>query len=95
MSSTALVRVFSPVWEPLLRCREDTHPPFYYFLLWIWGQLIGQSPVTLRLLSWFAYCLGGVVMVRQSIAIGGRNMQVLTVAGLVCVLQSLSGAFRH
>ena len=63
--------------------REYTCPPFYYFLLWIWGQLIGQTPVTLRLLSWCAYCLGGVVMVRQSLAIGGRNMQVLTVAGLL------------
>ena len=63
--------------------REDNHPPFYYFLLWIWGQLIGQTPVTLRLLSWCAYCLGGVVMVRQSLAIGGRNLQVLTVAGLL------------
>ena len=30
--------------------REDTHRPFYYFLLWVWGQLIGQTPVTLRLL---------------------------------------------
>ena len=63
--------------------REDTHPLFYYFLLWIWGQLIGQTPVTLRLLSWCAYCLGGVVMVRQSLAMGGRNLQVLTVAGLL------------
>ena len=63
--------------------REDTHPPFYYFLLWVWGQLIGQAPVTLRLFSWCAYCLGGIVMVRQSLAIGGRNMQVLTVAALL------------
>ena len=63
--------------------REYTCPPFYYFLLWIWGQLIGQTPVTLRLLSWCAYCLGGVVMVRQSLAMGGRNLQVLTVAGLL------------
>ena len=63
--------------------REDTHPPFYYFLLWVWGQLIGQTPVTLRLFSWCAYCLGGIVMVRQSLVMGGRNMQVLTVAALL------------
>ena len=63
--------------------REDNHPPFYYFLLWVWGQLIGQTPVTLRLFSWCAYCLGGIVMVRQSLATGGRNMQVLTVAALL------------
>ena len=32
--------------------REDIHPPAYYGLLWVWGHLVGQSPVTLRLLSW-------------------------------------------
>ena len=30
---------------------EDIYPPFYCFSLWIWGQLIGQTPVALRLLS--------------------------------------------
>ena len=34
--------------------REDTHPPAYYGLLWLWGHLIGQSPVSLRFLSWLA-----------------------------------------
>ena len=45
--------------------REDTHPPFYYFLLWIWGRLIGQTLLTFRLLSWCAYCLGVIVIMRQ------------------------------
>ena len=63
--------------------REDIYPRFYCFLLWILGQLIGQTPLTMRLLSWYACYLVGVVMVRQIRAIGGRNMQVLMVAGLL------------
>ena len=50
--------------------REDTHPPAYYGLLWLWGHLVGQSPVSLRLLSWLAYLAGGLVMVRQAMALG-------------------------
>ena len=46
---------FQPSFSSLLEMlREDTHPPAYYGLLWIWGHLVGQSPVTLRLLSWLA-----------------------------------------
>ena len=29
--------------------RQDTHPPLYYTLLWGWGPLVGQNPVSLRL----------------------------------------------
>ena len=43
--------------------RQDTHPPLYYSLLWLWGAAVGQSAVSLRLLSWLAYGLGAVVMV--------------------------------
>ena len=53
----------------LAMLRHDTHPPLYYGLLWGWGQLVGQSPVTLRLLSWLAYGVGGVVMVAQARAL--------------------------
>ena len=49
--------------------RHDTHPPLYYGLLWGWGQLVGQSPITLRLLSWLAYGAGGIVMVAQARAL--------------------------
>ena len=49
--------------------RHDTHPPLYYGVLWGWGQLVGQSPITLRLLSWLAYGAGGVVMVAQARAL--------------------------
>ena len=58
--------------------REDTHPPFYYGVLWLWGQLVGQSPLTLRLLSWLAYVAGGLVMTAQAIALaGGRRVAPL------------------
>jgi hypothetical protein len=50
----------------LAMLRHDTHPPLYYGLLWGWGQLVGQSPITLRLLSWLAYGAGGIVMVAQA-----------------------------
>ena len=46
--------------------RQDTHPPLYYSLLWLWGAAVGQSAVSLRLLSWLAYGLGAVVMVAQA-----------------------------
>ena len=53
----------------LAMLRHDTHPPLYYGLLWGWGQLVGQSPITLRLLSWLAYGAGGIVMVAQARAL--------------------------
>jgi mannosyltransferase len=46
--------------------REDTHPPLYYSLLWLWGRWVGQTPVSLRLLSWLAYLIGALVMLRQT-----------------------------
>ena len=53
----------------LAMLRHDTHPPLYYGLLWGWGQLVGQSPITLRLLSLLAYGVGGIVMVAQARAL--------------------------
>ena len=42
---------FQPSFTSLLAMlREDTNSPAYYGLLWIWGHLVGQSPVPLRLL---------------------------------------------
>ncbi|KZR61555.1 hypothetical protein [Prochlorococcus sp. MIT 1306] len=58
---------FQPSFRDLLAMlRNDTHPPVYYSLLWFWGQSVGQNAVTLRLLSWLAYGLGGIVMVFQA-----------------------------
>lgn len=58
---------FQPDYGALLAMlRQDTHPPLYYSLLWLWGAAVGQSAVSLRLLSWLAYGLGAVVMVAQA-----------------------------
>ena len=69
----------------LAMLREDTHPPAYYALLWLWGHLVGQSPIGLRSLSWLAYLAGGMVMVRQAMALGpvDARVKVGTVAALL------------
>ena len=75
---------FQPSFISLLAMlREDTHPPAYYGLLWLWGHLVGQSPVSLRLLSWLAYLAGGLVMVRQAMALGGVRLRVAAIAALL------------
>ena len=77
---------FQPSFSSLLAMlREDTHPPAYYVLLWFWGHLVGQSPVSLRLLSWLAYLAGGLVMVRQAMALGqsGTRAKVAAIAALL------------
>ena len=63
--------------------RQDTHPPLYYTLLWGWGQLVGESPVSLRLLSWFAYLAGGGVMVAQSLALAQGQWRVVPLSLLL------------
>ena len=77
---------FQPRFSTLLAMlREDTHPPAYYALLWLWGHLVGQSPVSLRLLSWLAYLGGGLVMVAQAMAFGqaGIRAKVAATAALL------------
>ena len=77
---------FQPSFSHLLTMlREDTHPPAYYALLWLWGHLVGQSPISLRLLSWLAYLAGGLVMVRQAMALGPvvARVKVAAVAALL------------
>ena len=60
---------FQPSFSRLMAMlREDTHPPAYYTLLWLWGHLVGQNPISLRLLSWLAYVAGGLVMVCQAVS---------------------------
>ena len=68
--------------ELLKMLRQDTHPPLYYGLLWCWGQLVGQSPVSLRLLSWLAYMAGGVVMVLQARGLCTDQRMVMPLAVL-------------
>ena len=75
---------FQPSFSALLTMlRDDTHPPGYYALLWVWGHLVGQTPVTLRLLSWLAYLAGGLVMIRQAVALGHARPTVAPVAALL------------
>ena len=41
---------FLPSFRGMLsNLKGDMHPPFYDILIWVWGRLLGQSPVTLRL----------------------------------------------
>ena len=79
----------------LAMLRHDTHPPLYYGLLWGWGQLVGQSPITLRLLSWLAYGAGGIVMVAQSRAFAADQRRGRALCGADGVLQLLSHPFFH
>ena len=67
----------------LAMLRHDTHPPLYYSLLWWWGQAVGQSPITLRLLSWLAYGAGGFVMVAQARTLAANRQIALHGEGLI------------
>lgn len=42
--------------------RTDTHPPLYYTLLWLYGQVVPNTGPALRLFSWTAYVLAGMAM---------------------------------
>ncbi len=76
---------FQPSFPALLAMlRDDTHPPLYYVLLWLWGGATAQSALSLRLLSWLAYLLGGGVMVAQARALAPPRKA--TVAGAVAAL---------
>jgi uncharacterized membrane protein len=55
------------------RCWLDTHPPLYYSLVWIWGQLLPASPVTLRLFSWLTYLAGGLLITAQAGALARQR----------------------
>ncbi|HEX7761362.1 MAG TPA: glycosyltransferase family 39 protein, partial [Caulobacteraceae bacterium] len=46
------------VWR---RALTDTHPPLYYFLLYGWAQVFGQSETALRSLS-ALFCVGAVAV---------------------------------
>ena len=73
----------------LAMLQQDTHPPAYYGLLWLWGHLVGQSPVSLRFLSWLAYLVGGLVMVRQAMVLGHAATQARVGAAAALLALSL------
>lgn len=76
---------FQPSYPALLQMlSRDTHPPFYYSLLWIWGQLLTPSAVTLRLFSWVTYLAGGLVITAQAGCLSpGRPRLAMGVAALL------------
>ena len=74
---------FLPSFRGLLgNLKGDMHPPFYDILLWFWGRLLGQSPVTLRLFSWLTYLAAGFIMVRHASVLGGARPKVVAIAML-------------
>ena len=58
---------FQPDFSALIDwLRQDVHPPLYYTLLWLWGGAVGKTAFSLRLFSWFAYVLGGLLITLQA-----------------------------
>ena len=55
--------------------RHDTHPPLYYTILWFWGGVVGKTSVSLRLFSWFAYVLAGVLVTWQAGVLAPRSVR--------------------
>lgn len=67
---------FQPSYGDLLaQLRQDTNPPLYYTLFWVWGGVVGQSGLSLRLLSWLAYGIGGLLMAAQAKALAPAPQQ--------------------
>ena len=74
---------FLPSFRGMLgNLKGDMHPPLYDISLWVWGRLLGQSPVTLRLFSWLTYLAAGFIMVRQASVLGGASPKVVAIAML-------------
>ena len=64
--------------------REDVHPPLYYVLVWLLGQLFGQTVLVLRGLSWFAYLLTTWAITR-AVWLWHRSMIAATIASCLAV----------
>ena len=73
---------FQPFDGLLASLRDDVHPPFYNVILWFWGQLVGQNPVSLRLFSWLAYLIGGLVMVQQANSLAQNSIKASSIAAV-------------
>ena len=58
---------FQPDFSALVAwLRQDVHPPLYYTLLWLWGGAVGKTAFSLRIFSWCAYVLGGLLITLQA-----------------------------
>ena len=63
--------------------KTDSHPPLYYLMLWGWGQSVGQSAISLRLFSWLAYLVGGILMTIQAAGLARRRGRAVALAALL------------
>ena len=57
MSFTPPAKAFSQLFRPAPDAQSGHPPAFYYSLLWLWGQVLPPSALTLRLFSWLVYWL--------------------------------------
>lgn len=60
----------------------DIHPPLYYYLLKLWGMVLGPGDVSLRLFSVFCGLLTVAVVYRLGCAVSGRRVGLLAAAAL-------------
>lgn len=76
---------FQPSFAALLAMlRQDTHPPLYYTLVWLWGHWMPQTAVSLRVLSWFFYVAGGWMIALQARALStARPRRAMGLAALM------------
>lgn len=56
--------------EMLSYLSTDAHPPLYYLILHYWFSIFTPSTITLRLVSWIFYLIGGIFITLQSLQIG-------------------------
>lgn len=76
-----------PVGDISGRCARDNHPPLYFYLLWAWSHVLGNSPAALRSLGvalGLATVVGAYLLVRQIVGtVILREAAALAAAALV------------
>ena len=86
MSSTAWARAFSLITGLFWRCFGRTPiRPFITRCYGFGGGVVDQTPINLRLLSWFAYCFGAAAMVAQArqLAPPSHRLRAMALAALL------------
>jgi hypothetical protein len=77
---------------------NDTHPPLYSTILWLWGQSVGQNALTLRLLAclaglWAWWCRDGAPVRSLGSVVRGIAGTDFIPGSSAGFLQYLTGAF--
>lgn len=72
--------------------RSDVHPPLYYVVLWLFGQVFGQTLLVLRGFSWLSYLLAAVVL-PWGVWQWRHSMVAVATAGLLVVALPFSVRF--